>query len=84
MKCIITSNKEKTESFAVCLLRTPYFPTKLPLKQGVFNMAVIAANDDNGAWGFITLAKEEKDVIGSKLLEVKAEYNKWYWCELYE
>lgn len=80
--CGPPSAKEKR--FAVMLHPAPLFPDSQPPKTGVEPLAVFAANDDNGGWGWVNLNQEEKDCIGQGLLDSDAEIGKWYWCVLWE
>lgn len=84
MNCTISKERTHTNAFAVCLLPTPEFPTDKPTKKYVQKFAIIAANDDKGAWGFVTLTEEEKHCIGFTMLQSKPETGRWYWCELYK
>lgn len=83
MHCKITKTREHKTAFAVMLRNTPPFPDDKPLKNGVKKFAIIAANDNKNAWGWVSLSKKEKELIGDALLENDAIVDQWYWCELY-
>ena len=84
MHCTISKERNHENAFAVCILPTPEFPMDKPSKCYVQKLAVIAANDDKGAWGFVTLKEDEKDCIGFAMMQFRAETGRWYWCELYK
>lgn len=76
----ITKGRLNRDSYAVCMLTLPSFPSDLPLKDVVRGngYAIVAAGDLGGEWGFITLSLEEKVIIGDQISELDA--NTWLWC----
>lgn len=88
MDCTIFNERQTSEPkcFAVILHPAPKFPDDKPWKDlegGVHPYAVHAAHDDTGAWGWVSLSSEEKEMIGQKLLDHCSEVGRWYWCILY-
>lgn len=84
--CKITQARMHSNAFLVMRMRVPIFPGDLPILPVVAQplTAIIAANDDEGAWGFVALTSEEKFCIGGVLEDMGAEWDTWYYCELYE
>jgi hypothetical protein len=63
----------------------PFFPGPVTkVKPDVTRYAVVAAMDDKGAWGYVDLNREWKDVIGQAMLDLGCREEQWYWCEYYE
>lgn len=84
MHCVISEERNHEKAFAVCLLLAPEFPTDAPLKKYTQTLIIIAANNDKGAWEFVTITKPQKDCIGFEMMQFGADIGKWYWCELHE
>lgn len=85
ISCEIHKTRKNENSFVVALLSVPAFPGDLPHKRTVRYplQAVIAANDDDGAWGFVSLDGKQKHCIGDKLNELGIPVGKWMYCNLY-
>lgn len=83
--CRITATKEADLAFAVALVAAPPFPSNKPPAHYVRLplTCVIAANDNNDTWCYITLSGDERHCIGDALRDAKAEYGVWYYCELF-
>lgn len=85
-RCKITKTREVNHAFAVMVIAVPSLPDDKPCKDIVRIplLAVIAANDDGGKWGFVNLNQDEKHCIGDMLLDLEIPVGEWVYCELYE
>ena len=82
MNAIISTSRHDDGMFAVRLHPAPSFPDDQPTKPiDVQPFVLIAANDDGGAWGWVNLNQEEKELIGQQLLDDHRPGH-WYWCKL--
>ena len=75
------SADRKENAFAVALVCAPEFPGRRPCRPGVKRVIVVAPNDDWGRRGFITLTKDEKEMISDRLVEMEAPVGTWFWCQ---
>lgn len=83
MEAIIAATRPDETYFAVMLRHAPSFPDEGDVKPiDVQPLAVVAANNDNGGWGWATLDEAEKDVVGDALLNFGASVDVWHWCQL--
>jgi hypothetical protein len=83
MTATISTERSHPSSFAVMLRNAPPFPDGKDTKPiDVQPLAVIAANDDGGKWGWASLDQEEKNIVGDALVAYGAGVDTWYWCLL--
>ena len=84
--CKISKEREHPNAFAVMRMEVPDFPSTLPTLPNVARplTAILAANDDGDAWGFVSLSIPEKVCIGDALENGAADWGVWYYCQLYD
>lgn len=87
MKCNLSLDRQllHDNAFAVCLLEVPPFPPPITdMLEDSYPYAVIAANDDKDAWGYVCLNQDWKNTIGETMLNLGCAINTWYWCEFFD
>ena len=81
----ISEERIDADSFAVCLVDVPDFPNegtpfisrKLPVNTGL-----LCSRITNQRWDFFQLDDETHYLVGSALIDAKADKAIWYYCHL--
>lgn len=84
--CAIWPTRVSEGAFAVMRMHAPDFPDNQPHIPDISNplTVIIAANDDGGKWGYVSLSPAEKAVIGDVMSIKEIPYGVWHYCELFE
>ena len=86
MRYEISDKRVDDNSYVVCLVSVPEFPEKKDELDPIVRtplLAVCAATHDGAGWSFCNLYRDEKHIIGDKLIERKTPLDTWVWCTQY-